>query len=88
MGEGDRDRDVAVSVLRGSSCLDVAALHGLSVREVNDILIRYCRKGNRTAYRKALERTQKRRGRNRRYPSIDMLRHYAADFLDSRPSDS
>ena len=76
----DRNKKIAVGILKGQQITDTALEHGISRERARQILHKYCEKKNPAAYQDALEKTQK--SHWTRLPSLKTLRAKWPAFVD------
>jgi hypothetical protein len=77
----ERDKEIAVQVLSGSSLNSQAVKYGISNERVRKLVHRYCCAHNRNAYDNALAETQRLFGKTKKLPSIHFLRRYSKHFV-------
>ena len=73
----ERNKEIAIQVLSGSSLNSQAVKYGISKERVRKLVHRYCCAHNRSAYDNALADTQRLFGKNKKLPSIHFLRRYS-----------
>ncbi|MHC4458247.1 MAG: hypothetical protein ACYS0I_14400, partial [Planctomycetota bacterium] len=77
----ERDKEIAIQVLSGSSLNSQAIKYGISNERVRKLVHRYCFAHNRTAYDNALAETRQLFGKNKKLPSIHFLRRNSEYFV-------
>jgi hypothetical protein len=77
----ERNKEIAIQVLSGSSLNSQAVKYGMSNERVRKLVHRYCYAHNRSAYDNALAETQRLFDKNKKLPSIHFLRHYIDHFV-------
>jgi hypothetical protein len=77
----ERDKEIAIQVLSGSSLNSQAIKYDISNERVRKLVHRYCFAHNPSAYDNALAETRHLFGKNKKLPSIHFLRRYVEQFV-------
>jgi hypothetical protein len=77
----ERDKEIAIQVLSGSSLNSQAVKYGISNERVRKLVHHYCFAHNRSAYDNTLAETRQLFGKNKKLPSIHFLRRYSEYFV-------
>jgi len=77
----ERNKEIAIQVLSGSSFNSQAVEYGISNERVRKLVHHYCCTHNRTAYDNALSETRRLFGKNKKLPSIHFLRRDSEYFV-------